>query len=78
MLARSRVWVTTYTVLAQIVAVLWIALTLLYNHNGEFHRVLHSHFNSLPLLVQEIIELIAIPLAIAIGHKWAPRRGVGP
>ena len=78
MLTRSRVWVTTYTVLAQIVAVVWIALTILYNHNGEFHRVIHTNFNSLPLLVQEIIELLAIPLAIAIGHRWAPRRVPGP
>jgi hypothetical protein len=63
-------WLASYTVLSKIVAVVWIVLTLLYNHNAAFHHTIYSNFNHLPLLVQEITELIVIPLAIAIGHQW--------
>jgi hypothetical protein len=63
-------WLASYTVLAKIVAVVWIALTLLYNHNAEFHHNIYSNFNHLPALIQEITEIIVIPLAIAIGHQW--------
>lgn len=70
-------WLASYSVLAKIVAVVWIVLTVLYNHNGEFHRIIYANFNHLPLLVQEITELIVIPLAIAIGHQWVrPTAGV--
>jgi hypothetical protein len=63
-------WLASYSVLAKIVAVVWIGLTLLYNHNAEFHHTIYSNFNHLPALVEEIIEIIVIPLAIAIGHQW--------
>jgi hypothetical protein len=63
-------WFASYSVLAKIVAVVWIALTLLYNHNPHFHHIIYANFNHLPALVQEITEIIVIPLAIAIGHQW--------
>jgi len=76
MFARSRAWFWSYTALAKIVAVIWIILTLLYNHNHSFHHTIYSNFNHLPQLVQEITELIVVPLAIAIGHQWVTPRGV--
>lgn len=63
-------WLASYSVLAKIFAGVWIILTLLYNHNAGFHHTIYSNFNHLPALVQEITELILIPLAIAIGHQW--------
>jgi hypothetical protein len=63
-------WLASYSVLAKIVAVIWIILTLLYNHNANFHHAIYTNFNHLPALMQEITELILIPLAIAIGHQW--------
>ena len=63
-------WLASYTWLAKIVGVLWIVFTLFYNHNEEFHHTIYYNFNHLPALVEEIIEIIVIPLAIAIGHQW--------
>lgn len=63
-------WLASYSVLAKIVAAVWIVLTLLYNHNPAFHHAIYSNFNHLPALAQEITELILVPLAIAIGHQW--------
>lgn len=63
-------WFASYSILARIVAVVWIGLTLLYNHNPGFHHTIYANFNHLPALVQEITEIIVIPLAIAIGHQW--------
>jgi hypothetical protein len=63
-------WFASYTVLARIVAAVWIILTLLYNHNSEFHHTIYANFNHLPALIQEITEIIVVPLAMAIGHQW--------
>ena len=63
-------WLASFPILTKIIAGLWIVLTLLYNHNGEFHHAVFANFNHLPQLIQEITELIIVPLSIALGHQW--------
>ena len=33
-------WLSSYTILARVIAAIWIVLTLLYNHNDSFHHAI--------------------------------------
>lgn len=63
-------WLASFPILSKIIAVVWVGLTVLYNHNPAFHHTIYANFNHLPQLVQEITEIVVIPLSIALGHQW--------